>query len=136
MLPISLPIISRSFTKEVEQISLRLYLRVSSGSLVREHKILEKRQYFTRSTQIFISGTLKCLLAPIVLESWIFYRTCLKVSEKQVFFNHQLLFRCLTKTRKIKSGRLPFLSFPLKEVTPHKYLSNFFLRNSVKESFF
>lgn len=130
MLPISLLITSWSFTKDVEQITLRLYLWYvyiciygcishPSVSLISEHNILEKTQYFTCSTEISISGILKCLLAPTVSESWIFYRTCLKASQKQVFFNDLPLFKCLTKFRKIKGGRrLPVLPFTLKEVTP------------------
>lgn len=133
ILPISLLIISWSFTKEVEQITLRLYLWVfliHLSHLQENIKSWEKDSILPQHAEIFISGILKCLLAPTVLESWIFYCTWLKVSQKQVFSNDQPLFKCLTKTRKIKGGRrLPVLPFTLKEVTPDKYLSNLFSRN-------
>lgn len=102
-----------------------------SGSRIREHKTLEKDSIL-HAACIFISGILTCLLAPTVLENWIFYSTCLKVSQKQVFFNDQPLFKCLTKIRKSKGGG-DFQSYhlqpsTLKGVTPDKYLSNLFLR--------
>lgn len=65
-----------------------------------------------------------------ILKCWTFYYTCLKVSQKQVFFNDQLLSKYLTKIREIKGGmRHKALSFTPEEVTLMKNQSNLFSRN-------
>lgn len=83
---------------------------------------LQKKTVFSKQhKEIFISGILKCLLQLTILKCWIFNCTCLKVSQKQVFLNDQLLSKCLTKIRGIKGGiRHQVLSFTPKEVARWK----------------
>lgn len=76
-----------------------------SGSLKREHKILEKRQYFTCSTQKYLFQEFWSVYWHLLYwKAGFFYCTCLKVSQKQVFFNDQTLFNAWPKSGKLKLG--------------------------------
>lgn len=103
--PISLLLISWSFTKEDEQITLRLYLWAflilcyfySNTNSSEKDSILQaaQRSIYFRNFEMFAALT--------ILKRWIFYCTCLKASQKSSLISSYFL-KTWSKSEKLKVG--------------------------------